>query len=78
MDEGLADEERREEYSRQSKQQWSTVTFQLKKKKSSEWILQSWGRGMVYSIARVMGGLKRVQLMRDLTSHVKDLDFSVK
>lgn len=33
MDEGLADEERREEYSRQSKQQWSTVTFQLKKKK---------------------------------------------
>lgn len=52
--------------------------FSVKKKKSSEWILQSWGRGMVYSIARVMGGLKRVQLMRDLTSHVKDLDFSVK
>lgn len=54
-------------------------TFSVKKKKkSSEWILQSWGRGMVYSIAGVMGGLKRVQLMRDLTSHVKDLDFSVK
>lgn len=82
MDEGLADEEWREENSRQSKQQWSNGTFSaLKKKKVQSGcykVEHGAGWGVVYSIARVMRGLRRVQLMRVLVSHVKDLDFSAR
>lgn len=75
MDERIADEDWREEYSRQREQQENMLPFQFWE--SSEWMVQS-RRGGVLQCNKSYGRVSRVQLMRVPVSHVKDLDFPLK